>query len=593
MYDFNITWVRANPDGLYERPTIGINGQWPLPIMTANINDTVVVNVINQLGNQSTTLHFHGLFQNGTAEMDGAGLVGQCGIPPGSQFTYNFTVNQAGTYWYHSHYKGQYPDGLRAPFIVSDPNYPYKGQFDEEIVLSVSDWYHQEVQVLIPQFMNKDNPTGAEPVPQSALLNDRQNLTIAVKPGKTYLFHVVNVGAFAGQYIWFEGHNMTIVEVDGVYTEKAEAEMIYLTTAQRCSFMITTKNETSTNYAFVGSMDTTLFDKIPKGLNWNVTGWLVYDSAQPMPAPALVDQFNDFDDFALIPYDQKPLLPEPDQTITMDVVMNVLGDGKQYAFISNITYVSPKVPTLYTVMTTGEDATNPTVYGEYSNSFILGHNQIIEIVINNRDTGKHPFHLHGHNFQTIARSEFNAGDFSLGNSTENSYPAIPMRRDTILVNPGGYVVFRFAADNPGVWLFHCHIEWHMDQGLIATMVEAPLEIQKSITIPQNHLDACKAGNTLYEGNAAGNTVNFLDLTGEPVPPAPLPAGFTPRGIVALVFSCISALIGMAVIAWYGSVDMGAASKVAEQQRIAEMEQQENQEVTTQATTIVEAPEEVR
>jgi iron transport multicopper oxidase len=112
------------------------------------------------------------------------------------------------------------------------------------------------VQVLIPQFMSKSNPTGAEPIPQSALLNDRQNLTIAVQPGKTYLFHVVNVGAFAGQYIWFEGHNMTIVEVDGVYTEKAEAEMIYLTTAQRCSFMITTKNETSTNYAFVGSMDT-------------------------------------------------------------------------------------------------------------------------------------------------------------------------------------------------------------------------------------------------------------------------------------------------------------------------------------------------
>jgi FtsP/CotA-like multicopper oxidase with cupredoxin domain len=40
----------ANPDGQYERPTIGINGQWPLPVMTATINDTVVVNVINQLG---------------------------------------------------------------------------------------------------------------------------------------------------------------------------------------------------------------------------------------------------------------------------------------------------------------------------------------------------------------------------------------------------------------------------------------------------------------------------------------------------------------------------------------------------------------
>jgi FtsP/CotA-like multicopper oxidase with cupredoxin domain len=102
---------KANPDGLYERPTIGINGQWPLPIMTATINDTVVVNVINQLGNtifsfetfstkrtclgnQSTTLHFHGIYQNGTTEMDGAGQVGQCGIPPGSQFTYNFTASQ-------------------------------------------------------------------------------------------------------------------------------------------------------------------------------------------------------------------------------------------------------------------------------------------------------------------------------------------------------------------------------------------------------------------------------------------------------------------------------------------------------------------
>jgi iron transport multicopper oxidase len=111
------------------------------------------------------------------------------------------------------------------------------------------------MQILIPRFISKANPTGAEPVPQAALMNDTQNLTVAVQPGKTYLFHAVNIGAFAGQYIWFEGHNMTIVEVDGVYTDPAEAEMIYLSAAQRCSFMVTTKNETSTNYAFVSSMD--------------------------------------------------------------------------------------------------------------------------------------------------------------------------------------------------------------------------------------------------------------------------------------------------------------------------------------------------
>jgi iron transport multicopper oxidase len=92
-YDFNITWVNANPDGAFERPTIGINGKWPLPVMTAEIGDQVIVNVENQLGNQSTTLHFHGIFQNGSTSMDGPGQVSQCGIPVGGKFTYNFTVN--------------------------------------------------------------------------------------------------------------------------------------------------------------------------------------------------------------------------------------------------------------------------------------------------------------------------------------------------------------------------------------------------------------------------------------------------------------------------------------------------------------------
>jgi iron transport multicopper oxidase len=114
---------------------------------------------------------------------------------------------------------------------------------------------------LIPKFLNKANPTGAEPVPDAALLNDTQNLTIPLQPGKTYLFHVVNIGAFAGQHLWFEGHNMTLVEVDGVFVDAAEAEMIYVAAAQRYSFLLTAKNETGTNYAFVGSMDTVSLEK--------------------------------------------------------------------------------------------------------------------------------------------------------------------------------------------------------------------------------------------------------------------------------------------------------------------------------------------
>lgn len=91
-YDFKIEWVRANPDGLFERPTIGINGQWPIPRIDANVGDTIIINAHNALGNQTTSLHFHGLSMNGTTHMDGPSQVSQCPVPVGGSFVYAFTV---------------------------------------------------------------------------------------------------------------------------------------------------------------------------------------------------------------------------------------------------------------------------------------------------------------------------------------------------------------------------------------------------------------------------------------------------------------------------------------------------------------------
>ena len=90
--DFTVGWVIANPDGALDRLTIGINGQWPIPVITANVGDRLILTVHNDLKNVSTSLHFHGLFQNGTNHMDGAVGVTQCAIPPGKSFTYDFKV---------------------------------------------------------------------------------------------------------------------------------------------------------------------------------------------------------------------------------------------------------------------------------------------------------------------------------------------------------------------------------------------------------------------------------------------------------------------------------------------------------------------
>jgi iron transport multicopper oxidase len=213
-----------------------------------------------------------------------------------------------------------------------------------------------------------------------------------------------------------------------------------------------------------------LFDVVPDGLNANVTGWLVYDNSKTKPDAKLIGEFAPFDDFSLVPYDKEGIYSNVDQSITLDMKMDNLDDGANYAFFNDITYVAPKVPvsnhiisvlystnfslqTLYTALSTGTNATNALIYGHDTNPFVLAQNQVVEIILNNDDPGKHPFHLHGHVFQVVARSEEEAGAFDPNNSTQTAFAPTPMRRDTVLVRPNGHIVLRFQSNNPGIWLF--------------------------------------------------------------------------------------------------------------------------------------------
>lgn len=76
----------------------------------------------------------------------------------------------------------------------------------------------------------------------------------------------------------------------------------------------------------------------------------------------------------------------------------------------------------------------------------------MQIVVDNDDTGKHPFHLHGHAFQAVWRSAENAGFFADSGVTEDQFSTVPMRRDTFVLYPQGNIVLRFRADNPGRFL---------------------------------------------------------------------------------------------------------------------------------------------
>ncbi|GME73127.1 unnamed protein product [Ambrosiozyma monospora] len=240
--------------------------------------------------------------------------------------------------------------------------------------------------------------------------------------------------------------------------------------------------------------------------------------------------------------------------------MDNLGDGINYAFFNRTSYTTPKVPALGTVFSAGDAATNESIYGSNTGSIVLEKDEIVEIVLNNNDTGKHPFHLHGHVFQIVERgptylSEPDPVPYGTDGSEDYVEPEYPARRDTLYVRPNSYFRIRFKADNPGVWFFHCHLEWHLLQGLAIVLIEDPKGIQKFQTLDDAWYANCDAMGVQSEGNAAGNTQDFYDLTGENVQEKELPAGFTARGIVAMVFSCVAGVLGCIVIFIYGMADV--------------------------------------
>jgi iron transport multicopper oxidase len=236
---------------------------------------------------------------------------------------------------------------------------------------------------------------GAEPIPDSFLFNDTLNTKISIEPNTTYLMRIINTGAFAAQYFYIEDHNFTIVEVDGVFTEPKEASLLYVAVAQRYSILFTTKASTARNYGLVTIADQVLLDGIPSTLRLNQTNWLEYNpSATFESVNVTLDIATEnpaFDDYSLIPYDKEPLYQNPSKIINMTISMGILSNGKPYAFFNDNTYTHPKVPTLYTALSAGDQATNEAVYGDYTNSFVLNHLEVIEVVLTNNDGGsKHP-----------------------------------------------------------------------------------------------------------------------------------------------------------------------------------------------------------
>nr|ACU52699.1 putative laccase 5 [Agaricus bisporus var. bisporus] len=459
------------PDG-FERPASLINGIHPGPVITANKGENIRMNVVNELTDENqilgASIHWHGLFQKGTNFMDGVIDVTQCPISPNNSFEYSFdTTDQAGTFWYHSHFDVQYCDGIRGALIVYDPHDPLKYMYDvddESTIITLSDWYHTLATEI----------TGAA-LEDATLINGRGRYVghegdpvdlavVNVKRGKRYRFRIVSLSCSPDFTFSIDQHDLTIIEVEGTETIPETVNTIRILAGQRYSAVLNA-NQRVDNYwirALPNRGANGIGDTFDGGVNSAILRYKGAREEDPMTEQPSVQ--IPLIEANLHPYFPHPVPGEPnpdgaDHTLPFTIKLN----SGQWSF-NDTPFVPTPVPVLLQILS---GATDPAELLPEGTIYRVERNQTIQLDIQAGPAGNpHPLHLHGHEFWVVKSA--GSAEYNFDN---------PVIRDTVSAgnNQGDLVSIRFTTDNPGPWIFHCHIDFHLRDGLAIVFAEAPEE----------------------------------------------------------------------------------------------------------------------
>ncbi|GJE95819.1 multicopper oxidase [Phanerochaete sordida] len=500
-FDFVISEMTGAPDGS-TKPMLVANGMFPGPTIEANQGDRIVVKVTNHLPNR-TSIHWHGLPQNGTNFYDGTTAITECGIPPGQSLTYDFSVATfSGTTWWHAPHT-QYTDGVLGALIVHPRTYPHNfPTWDEDLVVIVSDVYHTFSSIIAAQYIGGGpgvNPLNLE-VPDSGAINgigqfnaSAKYTNFHLKPNKTYRLRLIHTGSSAEITFSLDFHALTVIEADTTLVEPYKVQNLTLAVAQRYSVLITTNEhaEPAGNYW----MRTELQSLVPvNGTNSDVRAIVRYGDSSALPTtkanpgvpgaalPAL-------DEAKLAPAVPKTP-PMPTKFYSVNFTLALTSSGGVISAMNGTSW-SP-LASGATLLDVVDAAKNGSAFAPEGSSVELGNQfmitedsiEVVDLLVINTGPGDHPFHLHGHTPYIIGSG---TGNYTgTGLNTVN-----PMLRDTFIAPSTGWVLIRFITDNPGVWALHCHIAWHMLTGLLMQINSLPSKAAE-LCIPQDVLNQCSA-----------------------------------------------------------------------------------------------------
>jgi multicopper oxidase len=408
-------------------------GELPGKEIRVKRGDVLKVDLSNTL-NVPTTIHWHGIALRN--DMDGVPILTQPEIKAGGRFTYEFTVPDAGTYWFHPHVGTQLDTGLYAPLIVEDPE--DGNGYDIELVVVLDDWLDgggRSPDDVLADLRTNGMPMehSGMPMPRSDLLggdvgdvthpymlaNGRTAIvprTFPVKPGQRVRLRLINAGSDTAFRVGVPDVRMTVTHTDGFPVVPRQADTVLLGMGERLDAVITVPGNSVPLLALAEGREKYAQLIIQSGLPVDPAA---SDAARTRLAALPVLTVSDLEATEAV------RLPNKNPDITHTLVLE--GPGDKYDWTINGRTYDP------------------------NDGMPIQPGQRVRLRFENRSEMFHPMHLHGHTFQLVGH--------------DRPGP----RKDTVIVLPDQTLDVDFDADNPGQWLTHCHNVYHGETGMMTVM----------------------------------------------------------------------------------------------------------------------------
>jgi FtsP/CotA-like multicopper oxidase with cupredoxin domain len=390
--------------------TLAYNNQIPGPLLRMRHGRPTSVTIRNQTPDPEI-LHWHGLFL--PSEIDGAMEEGTPMIAPGAEVHYTLTPDPPGFRWYHSHVragnnlgKGLY-SGLHGPLFIEPASHP--GDYNTEAFLTLHDWDGH--------FMGSSDGNMA-PAYDVSTINGKMlgfGEPIRVKQGQRLLLHILNSSATDVHWIAFAGHTFRVVALDGNPVASPQSvAMLSLAPAERVSALVELNNP-----------GVWILGEVRKHIQFAGMGIVVEYAG----------------------FNNKPVWNQPEELVW---------NYSQFAAPTTLTTEAQRIDLVFDAKFHGHGAEeqwriNGKSYPD-TDQPVLTAGQRYRLVTKNNSVDSHPIHLHRHTFELrrVDRSNELSG----------------IMKDVVLAPPNLTTEVEFTANNPGLTLFHCHQQDHMDRGFM-------------------------------------------------------------------------------------------------------------------------------